>query len=72
MVPLSQTTIIPHSQEPYVTRTYPSEQELDKIIHDATVAQKAWKDVPLEERIAIGRKFMVRQQHNTLAASKLT
>ncbi|PPR04272.1 hypothetical protein CVT26_004062 [Gymnopilus dilepis] len=58
MVPLSQTTIIPHSQEPYVTRTYPSEQELDKIIHDATVAQKAWKDVPLEERIAIGRKFM--------------
>uniref|UniRef100_A0A8H8CH36 Aldehyde dehydrogenase domain-containing protein n=1 Tax=Psilocybe cubensis TaxID=181762 RepID=A0A8H8CH36_PSICU len=58
MAPEIQTTITPHSQKPYVSRTYPSAEELDKIIHHATVAQKDWKKVPVEERIAIGRKFM--------------
>ncbi|KAF8908592.1 succinate semialdehyde dehydrogenase [Gymnopilus junonius] len=58
MAPISQTTIIPHNQEPYITRIYPSEQELDTIIQNAAIAQKAWKNIPLEERIAIGRKFM--------------
>ncbi|KDR72477.1 hypothetical protein GALMADRAFT_158701 [Galerina marginata CBS 339.88] len=58
MAPVTQTTIIPHSQEPYVTRTYPSEGELDVIIQNAAVAQKAWSAVPLSERIAIGRRFM--------------
>jgi len=55
----TQTTIIPHSQEPYVTRVYPTEAEIDKHIENAVIAQKNWSRVPLEERITIGRKFMV-------------
>jgi len=61
----SQTTIVPHSQEAYITRTYPSESELDILIQNAVVAQKAWAAVPLEQRIAIGRKFTVCCQINT-------
>ncbi|KAK0445132.1 succinate semialdehyde dehydrogenase [Armillaria borealis] len=53
-----QTTIIPHSQQPLVTRTYPSEQELDGFIAIASKAQKTWSKVPLKERIAIGYKFI--------------
>jgi len=56
----SQTTIIPHSQEPYVTRTYPSAEELDKLIQSAVIAQKAWNTISLQDRIAIARKFIVR------------
>jgi len=55
----SQTTIIPHSQKPFVTRTYPSEPELDALLQKSAQAQKAWGRVPLAERIAVGRKFMV-------------
>ncbi|KAI3600396.1 aldehyde dehydrogenase [Moniliophthora roreri] len=54
----SQITIIPHSQEPYVTRNYPSESELDAAIRNAQTAQKTWAKAPVEERIKIGRKFM--------------
>ncbi|KAK7036682.1 hypothetical protein VNI00_011347 [Paramarasmius palmivorus] len=54
----TQTTITPHNQQPYVTRTYPSESELDSAIRNAQTAQKAWAKVPLKERIEIGRKFM--------------
>ena len=54
-----QTTITPHNQRPFVTRTYPSENELDKIIANAVVAQKAWSAVSVEDRVIIGRKFMV-------------
>ncbi|KAF9041356.1 succinate semialdehyde dehydrogenase [Panaeolus papilionaceus] len=53
-----QTTISPHNQKPLVTRTYPSEAELDKIIDTATKAQQSWSKVPLEERIAVGWKFI--------------
>jgi acyl-CoA reductase-like NAD-dependent aldehyde dehydrogenase len=59
MAPEIQTTITPHSQQPYIQRTYPSEAELDAHIARAAEAQKSWSKVPLEERIAIGRKFMV-------------
>ncbi|KAF8202922.1 succinate semialdehyde dehydrogenase [Pholiota molesta] len=52
------TTITPHSQQPYIQRTYPSDAELDAHIARAAEAQKSWSKVPLEERIAIGRKFM--------------
>ena len=62
-----QTTITPHNQEPYVTRAYPSELELDLFIQNAVVAQKAWAAVPLEERVAIGRKFTVCSQISTLS-----
>ena len=56
----SQTTITPHNQQPFVTRIYPSEPQLDEVITKASEAQKAWKDVLVEERIAIARKFTVR------------
>lgn len=55
----SQTTIIPHTQKALVTRTHPSVSELDSIIERAAAAQAEWKNVSLQERIAIGRKFMV-------------
>ncbi|ETW87357.1 hypothetical protein HETIRDRAFT_437877 [Heterobasidion irregulare TC 32-1] len=56
--PTSQTTIIPHSQKPLVTRQYPSVTEVDSLIGRASEAQKAWSRVPLKERIAIGTRFM--------------
>ncbi|KIJ37556.1 hypothetical protein M422DRAFT_177737, partial [Sphaerobolus stellatus SS14] len=55
---MSQTTIIPHSQKPLITRTYPSSDELKGRVGKAKDAQQSWKKVPLSERIAIGRKFM--------------
>lgn len=57
--PRIQTTIIPHTQKPLVTRTYPTNSELDAIIQSADEAQKKWAAVPLSERIAIGYKFIV-------------
>ncbi len=56
---LTQTTITPHNQQPLVTRTYPSESQLDDIIKRAAVAQTAWARVPLKDRLAIGTKFLV-------------
>jgi acyl-CoA reductase-like NAD-dependent aldehyde dehydrogenase len=55
----SQTTITPHNQQPFVTRTYPSQLELDTAIRRASLAQNAWARVPLKDRIAIGTKFVV-------------
>ena len=55
----SQTTITPHNQQPFVTRTYPSQVELDGIIRRSSLAQKAWARVPLKDRVAIGTKFVV-------------
>jgi acyl-CoA reductase-like NAD-dependent aldehyde dehydrogenase len=59
-----QTTISPHSQQPYVTRTYPSQPEVDAMIQKSAKAQKAWGLVPVQVRVAIGRKFMVSSEHN--------
>lgn len=56
---MSQTTLIPHSQKPLVTRVYPSLNHLSDTIGKAKDAQKKWQSVPLQDRIAIGRKFMV-------------
>lgn len=56
----SQTTLTPHTQAPLVTRHYPSEAQLDATILASAAAQKSWARVPLAERIAIGRKFIVR------------
>lgn len=55
----TQTTIIPHNQEPYVTRTYPDEAELDTILQNAATAQTAWRKCALKERLEIGHKFVV-------------
>ena len=55
----TQTTIIPHSQKPLVTRQYPTEDELNRAIVRSAAAQKQWSKVPLKERVAIGYKFIV-------------
>ncbi len=55
----SQTTITPHNQQPFVTRTYPSQLELDGIIRRSSLAQNAWARVSLKDRLAIGTKFVV-------------
>jgi hypothetical protein len=57
--PKDQTTIIPHNQQPLVTRTYPSIEELEKIIVSSAAAQKEWAKVPLSDRIAIANGFVV-------------
>jgi len=57
--PKDQTTIIPHNQQPLVTRTYPSTQELEKVILYSADAQKQWAKVPLSDRITIANKFIV-------------
>ena len=54
----TQTTITPHTQAPYVTRIYPSPDELGAAIEVSAKAQKGWAKVPLTERIEIGRRFM--------------
>jgi hypothetical protein len=59
VTPSLQTTITPHNQQELVTRTFPSELELDVIIRRSSLAQKAWARVPLKDRLAIGAKFVV-------------
>lgn len=56
-----QTTISPHNQLPFVSRTYPTEEDLDVSIKKAHTAQKSWSKVSVKDRIAIGRQFMVRR-----------
>jgi hypothetical protein len=57
----TQTTITPHNQQPFVTRSYPSESELNVIIETSAAAQKAWRTVSLQERIQIATRFIVRE-----------
>ena len=57
--PKDQTTVIPHSQQPLVTRAYPSTEDLEKVILSSADAQKQWAKVPLSDRIAIANKFVV-------------
>lgn len=56
--PTSQTTISPHNQQPLVTRSYPSQDELSVAIQRSAAAQKVWARAPLQERIAVGKRFM--------------
>lgn len=53
-----QTTISPFTQEPVCTRPLLSPQELGTVITSAVKAQKAWKKVPLDDRIAIAEKWV--------------
>jgi acyl-CoA reductase-like NAD-dependent aldehyde dehydrogenase len=55
---MSQTTISPHNQQPFLQRTYPTVHDLDATIGRAAAAQKAWTAVPLADRIATGHKFI--------------
>ncbi|KAI0808051.1 succinate semialdehyde dehydrogenase [Fomes fomentarius] len=54
----SQTTLVPHNQQPLVVRTYPLETQLNKAIERAAAAQEKWERTPLQQRIAIGHKFI--------------
>ena len=54
-----QTTISPYTQEPILTRPLLSETELDNAITKAAKAQKAWRKVSVDERIAIAEKWLV-------------
>jgi len=62
-----QTTISPYTQQPICTRPLLSETELNTAITEAVKAQKSWKKVPLDDRIAIAEKWLVRQSPNFLA-----
>jgi acyl-CoA reductase-like NAD-dependent aldehyde dehydrogenase len=59
-----QTTIIPHSQQPYVTRTYPTSDQVDAAIVASAAAQEKWKLVPLKDRIAICSQFLEEMKKN--------
>lgn len=61
-----QTTISPYTQEPVCTRPLLSPPELDSVIAQAVKAQKGWRKVPLEQRIAIAEKWMVREKQQSL------
>jgi hypothetical protein len=54
---MSQTTIAPHDQSPYVTRKL--ETDLEGIVEKAYNSQRSWRKVQIEERIAIGHRFVV-------------
>ncbi|KAG9312587.1 Aldehyde/histidinol dehydrogenase [Chiua virens] len=54
----TQTTTVPHTQEPYVTRTYPTEDELNDKLQCAALAQITWRQRPLKHRIEVGNKFV--------------
>jgi acyl-CoA reductase-like NAD-dependent aldehyde dehydrogenase len=54
-----QTTISPFTQEAVCTRPLLSESELDNVVAAAVKAQKSWKKVPLDDRIAIAEKWVV-------------
>lgn len=53
----TQTTITPHDQSPYVTHELTT--DVDTVVNVAVEAQKAWKKVQVEQRIAIGLRFIV-------------
>ena len=68
-----QTTIIPHSQKPYVTRAYPTSDQVDVAIVQAAKAQENWKLVPLKNRIAICSRFLEEMKQNgDVIAKELT
>lgn len=61
LLEMSQTTIAPHTQSAYVTRQLTADVEV--IVDKAKAAQKSWRKVPVEQRIAIGLRFVVSYLH---------
>ncbi|KAG8979653.1 hypothetical protein FRB90_008029 [Tulasnella sp. 427] len=55
---MSQVTISPHSLQNYVTRDYPSKQELEVIAERAHSAQTLWAEVSLDDRIKVAERFV--------------
>ncbi|CAK9780676.1 unnamed protein product [Cutaneotrichosporon oleaginosum] len=60
-----QTTISPFTQEPVCTRPLLSSTQLDAVVAQAVKAQKGWRKVPLEERVAIAERWMAEFEKNT-------
>lgn len=54
-----QTTVGPYTQEPVCTRPLLSSEQLDEVVAEAVKAQKSWRKVSLDERIAIAEKWLV-------------
>lgn len=54
-----QTTTGPYTQEPVCTRPLLARDELDAVVAEAVKAQKSWRKVALDERIAIAERWMV-------------
>ncbi len=54
-----QTTISPVTGKPVLTRPLLNEEQLDAVIGNAAKAQKSWRKVSIDERIAIAEKWMV-------------
>jgi hypothetical protein len=55
-----QTTISPHNGQAYHVETYPVSSNLDHTLESAVQSQKEWIKTTLDDRIAKGRKFIVR------------
>ena len=48
----------PIDQSIVVERILPSDQELETVLENAVNAQRQWKRVSLEDRIAVGERFV--------------
>jgi acyl-CoA reductase-like NAD-dependent aldehyde dehydrogenase len=59
-MPQIQTTISPIDQQPVLTRPLLTDDQLDQVIAQSVRAYKAWRKVPLDDRLAIAEKWMVR------------
>lgn len=59
-LPQIQTTISPIDQQPVLTRPLLTDDQLDHVIAESVRAYKGWRKVPLDERLAIAEKWMVR------------
>ncbi|KAJ7070316.1 succinate semialdehyde dehydrogenase [Mycena belliarum] len=54
----AQVSISPHDLQPYCQRIQSTSEAVDDAISRAATAQKAWSALSLDERIAIGYKFV--------------
>ncbi|KAJ7484613.1 succinate semialdehyde dehydrogenase [Mycena latifolia] len=54
----AQVSVSPHDLQPYCQRIQQTSEGLDDAITRSAVAQKQWAAVSLQERIAIGHKFI--------------
>jgi hypothetical protein len=62
-MPAQHTRPVAHTDRPtdqsiVVERDLPSDKELESVLDNAVSAQREWKKVPLDDRIAIGERFV--------------
>ncbi|CAD6566496.1 MAG: hypothetical protein TREMPRED_002660 [Tremellales sp. Tagirdzhanova-0007] len=60
-----QTTISPYTQQPICTRPLLTGAELDTVISQASKAQRSWRKVTLDERIAIAERWLAEYEKMT-------